>query len=433
MVLASEMVRVTLTSLSSSSSHAIFPVLSTTLVHLRVVIPPAPSNPPVPPVPPDPPPPYKALDLKPYLLPLLLEMSCLAQWNPSLSLAPPGFSSAPATLSLHGKHGDCFPTHLRLRVDASHRRVIFITGHEFSSGMGVNIAPISSPLSSSSLWFCFPDHTPPLLLHLPNFLIPHLPLHIKHLWAWPKMSGGSLNLLYPSTSNRSVAPNVTVCFISKTATIVEPLNNTKQRRYRTDGLSLKLPLPSLEELFVHSTSSLKGIRFELLDTAAISLHRSMSTRSLQSILSSSPEQPHPLLFPEFIHIRVGVCSKVFSLNFKAKYKQSRLAPIDVVHGPRVSAQLLLPVNNLLPPETAFYVRSPTFSTRCINVDPKFDYSLLVRALALRIQVKLLHGFLHKVEQVSLLNASIFLFTAMFLFINSPLSMSPVVSMNRLIF
>ncbi|KFK32517.1 hypothetical protein AALP_AA6G252900 [Arabis alpina] len=98
MMLASEIVRATPTSLSDPSSSATSPGLSPTLVS------PAPVNPPVPPVPPDPPPPHKTLDLQPYLPPPFLDMSCLVHHSQPISLTSPGFPSAHAVPTPPVKH-----------------------------------------------------------------------------------------------------------------------------------------------------------------------------------------------------------------------------------------------------------------------------------------------------------------------------------------
>ncbi|KFK39075.1 hypothetical protein AALP_AA3G197300 [Arabis alpina] len=145
-----------------------------------------------------------------------------------------------------------------------------------------------------------------------------------------------------------------------------------------------LPLPSLEEPLVRSTRYFRVTRYESSDTATIHLHHSISSRA--------PEQPQQKLPPEYIHIPIGCCSKVYSLNFKVKYRRSRPFAIDVGHGPGAASPLLLPVNILSPPETELYVCSPTLSSGYINVGPKSDQSLLLRAAALGIRVKLLHEF-----------------------------------------
>ncbi|KFK39074.1 hypothetical protein AALP_AA3G197300 [Arabis alpina] len=181
------------------------------------------------------------------------------------------------------------------------------------------------------------------------------------------------------------AQSVTVSYIFIIVSIIlELLNNINYRRYRTGRFNHMLPLPSLEEPLVRSTRYFRVTRYESSDTATIHLHHSISSRA--------PEQPQQKLPPEYIHIPIGCCSKVYSLNFKVKYRRSRPFAIDVGHGPGAASPLLLPVNILSPPETELYVCSPTLSSGYINVGPKSDQSLLLRAAALGIRVKLLHEF-----------------------------------------
>ncbi|KFK26932.1 hypothetical protein AALP_AA8G311900 [Arabis alpina] len=164
----------------------------------------------------------------------------------------------------------------------------------------------------------------------------------------------------------------------------------------------KLSQPSLEELIVHSTSHFRVIRFELLDVATNSLHRLMLKLS-----SRTPYSEHP---------RPNV-----------KYRHSRPSSTEFVHGSRASSELLLPVNKLRPSKTAFCDRSPTLTTRCINVGPHFDYLLLLHAFVLRIRGKLSHRLFHDIEKAPPLHVFIFLCIAVFLLTISPSSLAPAVN------
>ncbi|KFK31315.1 hypothetical protein AALP_AA6G096800 [Arabis alpina] len=121
----------------------------------------------------------------------------------------------------------------------------------------------------------------------------------------------------------------------------------------------------------------------------------------------------------------------FSISQPNKNPQLRSLSIDVAHGSRVFPQLLLSVNNLLSPETAFLALSPTLSSGCINVGLNYDYLALYRAFELGSQKKFLHESRRHGEQVSSPIVSIFLCTAILSVIVSPSSMSLVVIVNRL--